>query len=224
MLDDGDLVGLEGIGMECEEWNFNFSDSELAGGDFDPEYDGLHESLPISCMMPETALGQVSGGADRLVPSMVMSDCMFQNDNQRLYSVQSTPSLPCSLEPQPAMEYILPPFRPATSVHESCTTTPSQLASFQVISQMNSVENEVISPARKAVSVRHNSKYPPPMPHHLVIDKFPSPPSVHSYPMTYDSSPSNVPTSYLTPSPESDSSSSSSSSSPHASHTEWIAC
>ena len=198
VFDDGDLDCLEGFDVTSGQFlDLNYFPGELDDSPLDCE--DMPDAFPLPYMMPESVVG---GRADHLVPNMGMTDCMFQNENQRLYSTQSAPSLRLGAHP---VEYAFPDNTGTASATREPCHRPSQIAAYHDIGRTIRPEN--MFPGRKVADTRQNHRQP--MQNHIA-DKYTS-----TYVTSFE--PANFPLSYLTPSPESESSSSSSSSSPHAS-------
>lgn len=184
---------------------------------------------------PSSTIGQL-GVVDHIVPTT--SDCMYVPnaappvrriadplEGQRLYSVHSTPDLHCGI-----VQHNDSPTRPIVFNGRTChsaqkapATTPSQLASFQAITNSNMYVGvggvEHLMPPRKDYQ---NGDYPMYQQqlqlhnHQLVYaggDRLLSHPQARSFVNGYESSPQKFVSSFPTPSPDSPGQWSSSSSS-----------
>ena len=238
----GPDLGLEDINVDGNDFfdEINFDQDNLPHGEFVPPvasvYDAssvsnLQDPLSVSCqILPVTAIGQHINDVRQIVPTT--SDCMYvpnsnqrrENANyQRLYSAVSSPNLPCTVDTLPTLSIQQNPIQ---TVQKSCTTSPSQLAAFQAISNSNAVD--VVSPTRKdrhrlLLNNTQHTQFNGQIQFTTGSEKYPTPPSGHSYGTSYDSSPQKLPNPYLTPSPDSPERWSSSSS-PHSSNSDWSNC
>ena len=209
ILSADDLAVLEDVQLSCWD-DLNINDTGISSGPFSPL------DLADSFFPPATSIGEV-GGVDHIVPTT--SDCMFVSNglirrdpldsSHRLYSVHSTPDLHCPAEPSPRP--LVVNGRTSSSVQKNCATTPSQIASFQAITHSNMFPRELhMTNGGEFHTHEHAQLCNQPL--FSGTDRYPSPPSAHSY-VTYESSPQKLPESFPTPSPDSPGQWSSSSSS-----------
>lgn len=134
ILSPDDLAGLEEVQIDC--WD----ELDLVDPFSEPT------DMSICGLPPSTTIGQV-GVMDHIVPTT--SDCMYVLNNappvrradplagQRLYSVQSTPDLHCGGLQHNDSRPIVFNGRTCSSAQKASITTPSQLASYQAITNSN---------------------------------------------------------------------------------------
>ena len=179
---------------------------------------------------PSTTIGPL-GVVDHIVPTT--SDCMYVPnagppvrrvadplEGQRLYSVHSTPDLHCGVQ-HPDSRPLFNHGRTCHSAQKAPATTPSQLASFQAITNSNMFGGgeHLMPPTRKDFQNGDYSMHHQQLQLHnpqLVfagVERLPSHPQPRSFVNGFESSPQKFVSSFPTPSPDSPGQWSSSSSS-----------
>ena len=238
-LDDvlGAELGLDNINVDENDFfhDIHFDHDDIPREELVPTMANVYDTdlvtnfqdpLSVSCqVLSITPIDHQVNPVGQSAPTT--SDCMYfssssqrrdTNNYQRLYSAASSPNLPCSVDSSTAAP---PQQSPMQTVQKSCTS-PSQMAAFRAISNSNAVE--VVSPTRREQHrLLLNTQHTQLTDHFKGSEKYPTPPSGHSYEPSYDSSPQKLPISYLTPSPDSPERWSSSSS-PHSSNSDWSNC
>lgn len=222
-LDEFNGLDFDDINLNDAELSTEFGGAECCGENGSPH---LPDSLSMSCMLPVTAIGGETINNT--------SDCMFYPTQQRqqrreyssgtrLYSAQSSPNLPCSVESEPRQIPIVQDISDMSSVAH-CVQN-GYLNGHRTI-QPCAMTNGVVMPRRKNSSnssYTNNQQFYHHMAHPnniLYNENYPTPPSVHSYSISHDS-PQKLPVSYLTPSPDSPEEWSSS---PHSLNSDWSSC
>ena len=181
ILSPDDLASLEGIQFDC--WD----ELDLDMDAFSPPTDmSMCGGLP-----PTTSIGQVSPN-DHIVPTT--SDCMYipnappsrrmdPLDGQRLYSVHSTPDLHCGGLQYPDSRPIIFNGRTCSSAQKASAATPSQLASYQAITNSNMYAGggNVMPPRKDFYHTDYAMQQPLQLQNQLVLGQMPARTFVNGY-------------------------------------------
>ena len=210
ILSPDDLAGLEEVQIDC------FDDLDL---DIDPF--GGTTDMSMCGLPPTTAIGHLSV-MDHIVPTT--SDCMYipnappirradPLEGQRLFSVHSTPDLHCGGLHHPESRPIVFNGRTCSSAQKASAAMPSQLASYQAITNSNMYAgggNNLMPPRKDFMHEDYTMHQPMQLQNQVVVGQMPA---ARSYMNGYECVSPQKLVSFPTPSPDSPGQWSSSSSS-----------